>query len=144
MADLALTAAQISAVYPQYAEVYSFIAGEAVTAGVVACFDTGTDDDKVYIADGDDGDLDQPVGVFLEAGAAGQAVPVLVRGFVEGYTVSAIANYTLLYLSDTAGAICTTAGESTANAALGRIMPNSESTPRLLVFIDCEFNTQWS
>lgn len=144
MADLALTAAKISAVYPNFAEVYSFIAGTAVTAGVVAAFNTSTDDDKVYIGDGNDGDLDQPIGVFLEGGAAGQAVPVLVRGFVEGFTVSAIANFTLLFLSDTAGKIATTGAESTANAALGRIMPNSQSTPRLLTFIDCSFNTQWS
>ena len=144
MADLALTAAQISAVYPQFAEVYSFIAAETITAGQVVAFDTSADDDKLYVADGDDGDIDQPVGVALEGGGAGQAIPVLVRGFVEGYTVSAIANYTLLYLSDTAGAIATTGAESTANAAMGRIMPNSQSTPRLLVFVDCSFNTQWS
>lgn len=144
MADLALTAAQISAVYPQFAEVYPFIAGTTITAGQVVAFNTSTDDDLLYIGDGDDGDLDQPVGVALEGGAAGQAIPVLVRGFVDGYTVSAIANYTLLYLSDTAGAIATTGAESTANAAMGRIMPNSQSTPRLLVFVDCSFNTQWS
>lgn len=144
MADVALTAAQISAVFPQFAEVYSFIAGEAITAGQVVAFDTSADDDVLYVGDGNDGDLDQPVGVALEGVAAGQACPVLIRGFVEGYTVSALANFTLLYLSDTAGAMATTGAESTANAAMGRIMPNAQSTPRLLVFIDCSFNVQWS
>lgn len=144
MADLALTAAQISAVFPNFAEVYSFIAGEAITEGQVVAFDTSTDDDKVYVADGDDGDLDQPVGVCTEGVGVGAACPTQVRGFIEGFTVSAIANYTLLYLSDTAGKIATTGAESTANAAMGRIMPNSQSPPRLLVFLDCSFNTQWS
>lgn len=144
MADLALVAAEISAVYPNFAEVYSFIAGTTITAGQVIAFNTSTDDDKVYIGDGNDGDLDQPIGVALEGGASGQAIPVQVRGFIEGFTVAAIANYTLLFLSDTAGVIATTGAESTANAAMGRIMPNSQSTPLLLVFLDCSFNTQWS
>lgn len=144
MADLALTAALVAPVHPDKAEIYSFIAGTTITAGQVVAFNTSTDDDKLYIGDGNDGDLDQPVGVALEGGGSGQAIPVLVRGFVEGFTVSAIANYTLLYLSDTAGKIATTGAESTANAALGRIMPNAQSTPRLLVYVDCSFNTQWS
>lgn len=142
MADLALTADLISPVWPDKSEIYSAIAAESITAGQVVAFDTGEDDDKLYVADGNDGDLDQPVGVALEAGGAGQVIPYLMRGFVEGYTVSAIANFTQLWLSDTAGAIGTTAG--TSNAPVGRIMPNSQPTPRLLVFINCDVSTQWS
>ena len=144
MADLAVVTAKISAVFPQFAEVYSYIAGAAITAGQIVAFNTSTDDDKMYVGDGNDGDLDQPRGVALEGVGAGQAVPVLVRGLVEGFTVSAIANDTLLYLSDTAGKIATTGGESTANAALGRIMPNSQGTPALAVFIEISYNVHWS
>lgn len=142
MADLALTADLISLVWPDKSEIYTFIAAESITAGQVVAFDTGEDDDKLYIADGNDGDLDQPVGIALKSKGAGQAVPVLMRGFVEGYTVQSTANFTQLWLSDTAGAIGTTAG--TSNAPVGRIMPNAQSTPRLLVYIDCEVKTQWT
>lgn len=144
MADLTVTAGKVGLVDPDMAEVFSGIAAAAITAGQVVAYDTGEDDDKVYVADGNDGDLDQPIGVALNAAAAGQAVAFVSRGRVEGFTVSAIANFTLLYLSDTAGAICTTADESTANAAMGRVVPLSDSNLTLCVMVDIAYNTQWS
>lgn len=144
MADLAVTAGKIGLVSPEQAMTCMGIAGETITAGQVVAFDTSTDDDLIYIADGNDGDKDQPVGIVLKGAGAGQAVTYVHRGRISGFTVSAIANYTLLYLSDTAGAICTTAGESTSNAALGRILPLSDGNLTLVIMVDISFNTQWS
>lgn len=142
MADVAVVAGEVNAIHPDKCEIYSIVLGTTVTAGQTVAFDTSADDDVLYIADGDDGDKDQTRGVALRGGGAGQAVPVLIRGAVEGFTVSGIANDTLLYQSDTAGALCTTGAESTSNTAVGRVFPLGDGT--LVVYIDIAFNVHWS
>lgn len=111
MADIALTAAKIAPVFPDTAEIYPKIAAEAITAGqAVYQTTTGT----VGIADATtSGALFPFYGIALQAAAAGQAVDVLVRGVLAGFTVASVNCGTVLHLSETAGALADAAPAGT-------------------------------
>jgi len=104
MGDIALTAAKIAPVFtdPGHCEIYQVEAGETITKGQILCWDT---DGQVIIADGNQAALDEPVGVALQAGVAGQVISMLVRGPCYGFTVAAINTGVRLTLSDTVGAM---------------------------------------
>lgn len=135
MADVALTAAQVAVVHPEEAEVYSYIAAAAVTrgqavyelaAGGVGPADATTADGKLAFT-----------GIALRTAAIGEAVPVLVRGMVYGFTVGSINCGTVLYLSETAGALAdgTPAGTGTA-VKVGRVTSLSDPSMTRVVWID--------
>lgn len=135
MADVALTAAQIAVVHPEEAEVYSYIAAEAITrgqavyelaAGGVGVADATTADGKLAF-----------VGIALRAAAANEAVPVLARGMVYGFTVSSINCGTVLYLSETAGALADAAPAGTGTAVkCGRVTSLSDPAKTRVVWIN--------
>jgi hypothetical protein len=72
-----------------------------------------------------DGNGDSPAnrfrGIALKSVAAGQPVPVLVRGVVFGFTVSGLAYDAAVYVSDTAGSLADAAG--TTSLVAGRVVP---------------------
>src|SRR5882672_8465909 len=109
MTDIALVAAKIARIHPDRDEVYDLIAGATITTGQTVAIVIATG--KVSPGDGNaGGNLDQPRGVALNGGAAGQVISVLKRGYCAGYTVASVAYDALLYQSDTAGAIADAAG----------------------------------
>ena len=141
MADIVVTAAKVSPVYPTKAEIYPFIAGVTITAGQVVYLAT---DGKVGVGEADQAAKDQPLGIALQGVGAWQAVDVLIRGHVYGFTL-ANQNYGIpLYLSDTAGAMTDTAGESTVNQIMARVFPLSDSSLTKVVFIDIPFATEYA
>jgi hypothetical protein len=122
MADIALTAASIGRVFPQSDEVYSFVAAAAITAGQ-ALYLTSTGKVDLYDSNGS-GTL-QFLGIALNKAAAGQAVDVLKRGHVYGYTITSLAYFAPVYGSNTAGAFADAAGAS--SIICGRVVSISDN-----------------
>lgn len=143
MTAIAVTAAQVAAVYPDKSEIYTFIAGATITQGQLVCITIATG--KLDVADANGaGNLTQLRGVALNGGAAGQAINVLKRGFVYGFTVSGVAYDAVLYLSDTVGQLDDAAGSMTVQA--GRVLPLPDSpTLTKAVYFDVRWlGANWS
>ncbi len=104
MSDIALTGAKIAPVFtdPGHCEMYNVESGESITAGQIVCWDT---DGQVIVADGNQAARDEPIGVALEAGLAGEVISILVRGCVYGFTVAGINTGVIVNLSDNIGAL---------------------------------------
>ena len=129
MADIAVTAAQVAVLFPHTAEVYSFIAAETITAGQAVYF---TSAGKAGVADANASGKQQVRGIALNGAGAGQAVDVVKRGHVAGFTLGTYN--TLVYLSDNAGALADAAG--TVSAAVGRIVALSDSALNKALYVD--------
>lgn len=141
MADIALVAASIAPVFVERSEIISGVATEAITPGQILYRVAATG--KFGIADANAAGKQQARGIALEAAGAGQALSILKRGYVYGYTVSALNNDALLYLSDTAGALADAAGTMTVR--IGRVESLSD-TPNFtkVVWFDAGGVTVWS
>lgn len=133
MGDIAVTAAQVAVCFPEKAEIFPAIAAETVTAGQALYLAASTG--KVGLADEDaSAEKSYVFGVALNGGGAGQAIDVLRRGHVYGFTVSGL-NYALpVSLSNTAGALLDTG--ATTNI-VGRVVPLSNSDLTKVLFVDC-------
>lgn len=140
MADLTVTAAKVGLVFPNDAEVFTAIAGEALTAGVPIYFDTTTG--KAYIADANAAGEQQARGVTLEAAAAGGAVSVCKKGHVYGYTLTSQSYDDQIFLSDTVGAFADAAG--TMSVPVGRVVRLPDGDGTKCVYFEFEWNVQWS
>jgi hypothetical protein len=140
MADIALTAAQVQPIFPDQAEIYSFIAAEAITQGEAVYMLTAAG--TVGVADANVANKQQFRGIALEGVAAGQVVSVLKRGHVAGFTVSGSSYDDILYLSDTAGNLADAAGTMTVNC--GRVVGLSDKGNTKVVYIDADWLREWS
>lgn len=139
MADIALTAAQVEPCYPTKAEIYDWIAGVAITKGQ-ALYETTTG--LAGVADANDSGKEQFIGIALKSVGIGQAVPVLIRGHVYGFTVAAVNAHAVLYLSNTAGALADAAGTMTVN--VGKVTALPDGNHVRVVFIVADFLRAWS
>jgi hypothetical protein len=138
MADLSLTAAKIGVVDPLKAEIFTFIAAETITAGqVVYLTSSGT----VGVADGNGSGTVQAKGIALNGGGAGQAIDVLKRGRVYGFTITQ-AYDAVVYLSDTAGALADAAGSTTVPMGRVTCLPDKDKTK--VLYIECRWAADWS
>lgn len=134
MADIALTAAQIAAVNPEWSEIYDFIATEAITQGqAVYQLTTG----KVGVAGANAAGKQQFRGIALRAAGAGQVVPVLKRGMCYGFTISGLNCDALAYLSDTVGSLADAAG--TKSVIAGRVIALSDANLTKVLYIDARW-----
>jgi len=139
MTVLALTSAQVAPVYPRQAEIYDFIAAESVTKGEAVYLTTsGT----VGVADANVAAKDQFLGIALESVGTGQAVSVLKRGHVYGYTLTDLAYGAVAYLSNTAGDLDDSAGSTTVNVARCVPLPDSDKTK--VLYVDARWQEDWS
>jgi len=139
MADITVTAGQVGAVYPLKADIRTYTAAAAITAGqpvyIVAA--SGT----VGVADANDSGKEQCEGIALNAAAIGQAVDVLRAGECYGFTLS--GNYdSLAYLSDTAGSLADAAG--TMTVIVGRVVPMNDSSKTKVLEVLKRPPTAWS
>ena len=139
MADIVVTAAQVGACFPDKAEITDLIAVEAITAGQAVYQDTNG---KAGVADANASGKQQFRGIALNAAGAGQAVSVLVRGHVYGFTVSGMNGDALAYLSDTAGALGTTNGTMTVNC--GRVTCLTDGNLTKVLYICADWLRTWS
>ena len=139
MADIVVTAAQVGACFPDKAEITDLIAVEAITAGQAVYQDTNG---KAGVADANASGAQQFRGIALNAAGAGQAVSVLVRGHVYGFTVSGMNGDAIAYLSDTAGALGTTNGTMTVNC--GRVTCLTDGSLTKVLYICADWCRTWS
>src|SRR5438045_5988855 len=109
MSDVALTAAQISPVNETQYTAKTGMAGEAITIGQAVAVDTTTG--KIYLADGSTAARNNVRGIALNNAGAGYPVTYLMEGSIYGFTLTALDYDAVLYLSNTAGALGTTAGD---------------------------------
>ncbi len=138
MADIVVTAAKVGAVNPDEAEITSRIATATITRGqALYTLTTG----KVGVADANVSGKEQFRGIALNGGGAGQAIDVLSRGEVEGFTLAGNAD-TLVYLSNTAGALADAAGTMTVVA--GRVVCRSNKSLTKVLFVDVAWHADWS
>lgn len=108
MSDLALVTADTLHIVGIPQEQHSAPAGVAITAGQVVRLDATTG--KWALSDANNA---ADVGVSYIATrtvAAGVGLTAIKRGVLDGYDLAALAFGDLIYLSDTAGALGTTAG----------------------------------
>lgn len=138
--ELTVNTDRISLVDPAKAEVYDFVATAAIGAGE-AVYQLATG--KVGVADANGSGTLQFRGIALRAAAAGQIVPVLKKGRVYGYAVSAVDCDSPLYLSDTAGDIATSAGSTSINVGRVVALPDSGNLTRV-VYIDADWLRTWA
>ena len=140
MPDLVVTAAQVSPIFPRFAEIYTFIAAEAITSGQVVY---QAADGRVGVADADVAGRQQARGIALcDGGAAqaGQAVNVLVRGHCAGFTLPQ-AYDAQLFLSNTAGAVGDAAG--LVSVPIGRVVAMSNKpTYTKVAYFDFQWGVQ--
>lgn len=137
MADITVTAANVSRVFPQQDEIISVKLAEAVTAGQTAYqLTAGT----FGLSDANAAGKQQFRGVFLAAGAAGEVVPVLKKGYLNGFGVSSLNGDAVLYQSDTAGAFADAAG--TMTVVCGRVFTMTDGTK--IAYIDAQWSQIWA
>jgi hypothetical protein len=129
------TAAHVDRARPKDDEVLPVVLAAAVTRGQVLYQSTA----GFGVADANDSGKQQARGIALDAGAAGQTVSMLKRGYVSGFGVSALDDDAILYLSDTAGALDDGAG--TMTVVCGRVITLSDTK---LVYVDFDWTVIWS
>lgn len=140
MADLSVVAAQISPVFPDFGhcEIYNVVLAEAVTKGQILYQTTsGT----FGVATAGTGAKDEPRGVALEAGAAGQVISMLVRGMLYGVTLTGLNADALLYLSASAGGLFAT---DIVAEKVGRIWSLNDPSKTKVVFVDCPVRVDYN
>jgi hypothetical protein len=133
VADITATATNVRATHPSTSVIYDGLAGETITAGqLVYMASTG----KYGVADTNVAGKQQARGVALNsAGTGAPGISILKTGPVAGFTTNMPAYDALVYASDTAGAVGTTAG--TVSAPVGRVgaIPDG-GTPSKVIFFD--------
>lgn len=139
MADIALTAAQIGVVFPEKAEIFDGEALVTITAGQSLYVDPTTG--KLGLCDANDTGKEQFAGIALNGGGAGQAISVLRRGAVYGFTLA--GNYwALAYQGDTAGTLAD-AASATKTVRAGLIIALNDKAKTKVLFVDAEMHAAW-
>jgi hypothetical protein len=137
MADIALTAADIRDASPvNMAIKINLIASVAITAGQAIYIESAG---KAALADASAAGTAVCIGIALEAAAIGQPVPVLVVGFVSGFTLSGLAYGALVKVSNTEAAL-DSGGSPTVSAPVGRVWSIGDSAQTKVIFLNCLHN----
>jgi hypothetical protein len=133
MGDLTVTAAQVAAVFPEKAEIYSGIAGVTITAGQAVYIIASSG--KLGLADENaSAEASAVIGIALNGGGAGQAIDVLRRGHVYGFTLTSEDYGEMVSLSATAGALLDT-GATTS--VVGRVEALADADLTKVLYVDC-------
>lgn len=140
MANIALyTGATAYPIWPAKAKIKPVIANATLANGDATYLaSTG----KYDLADGNGSGTKQFRGICIQAAGAGQSTSILERGAIGGYDVSGMSYDDIVYLSDTAGALSTTAG--TVTVVCGRVVPMSDSDLTKVIEIDVSYITTWA
>jgi len=134
--EIALTAALVGLVDPLNATVKSYIAGSTITKGQPVALATDGTVDPADASAGGGYLYEQVVGVALNGGGAGQAIVVVRRGEIYGFTVSGMDSGDLVYVSDTVGRLSTVAG--TVTVIVGRVAPLADKSATEVISLDID------
>lgn len=135
MTDIVRTDAQVAPVFPEKAVEFPAVAAAAIAKGDLVYF---TSAGKVDVADGNGSGTTAPCGVAMNAAGANGAVSVLKEGHVYGWTVSSLANWDPVYMSNTAGALGDSAGGT--SVIVGRVVPLSNSAKTKVLYIEMDWS----
>ncbi len=139
MGVIAPTATQVAPAFLEKAEIYDFIAVEAITAGQAVYVDSNG---KAGLADADNAGHFQFSGIALNKAAAGRVVSVLKKGHVYGFAVSGLNCDVPLYVSNTAGAIEDGAGGT--SVIVGRVQALTDKAGTKVLYIDADWVRTWA
>lgn len=132
MADLALTAAQVSPVNETEYEAWTLIAEAAITRGQTVAISTTTG--KAFVGDASTGVGPNVRGIALNAAAIGEVVTIMVHGSLYGFTITQGYD-ALIYASNTAGAVADAAGD--VSFVIGRVKPMHDgATPTKVLYVN--------
>lgn len=141
MTDIVVTAAQVKRVYPDRDEVIDVTASTAVTAGQPVYQVTASG--KYAAADGSAAGTAQVRGLALKDAAANETFPMLIRGVVAGFTLTAQTFDDRVYLSDTnTGILADSAG--TVSIVVGRVIRGNDSSATKLLYFFTHYEDQVS
>ena len=129
MSTIAVTAAQIGLVHPTRAKVWPVKLAATVTAGQVLY---QTSSATFNLCDTDATATDQPAGIALEGGVAGQVISMVKEGAIYGVTLSGEAYAGLVYASGTAGGL----SDSAKVQVVGRVMPLSDPSLTKVLYVE--------
>lgn len=136
MSDLVSTAASVRDASPVgMALKTQLIAGVAITAGQFVYINSSG---NAALADASAAGTAVAIGVALETVSIGQTVPILVYGYVGGFTLTSQAYNTLCFVSNTAGAAADAAGDVTA--PVGRVWSLTDAARTKVLFVNCAYN----
>lgn len=144
MSDLTVTAAQVGLVDPQKAITYTLVAGATITKGQ-ACYIDSNGAAQLADATTAGGAPIQARGIALNAATAGQAVTIVKRGALYGYTLSGMDYDAIVYLSETAGALAdsTPAGTGTT-VPVGLVQGMTDKDKTKVLYADFRWREDWS
>ncbi len=132
MTDLAITAANISVVKPEDAEIVQVVVAEVVTAGQPLFFDSNG---KGQLADANASGEQQARCLTLEAGVANQSISCLKQGYVEGFTLSSQSFDDPIFVSDTVGVLADSVGTLTVPVGLVAPIAKDSSTISKVLYL---------
>lgn len=136
MTDLTRTQAQVAAAFLQEAEIINVEASVAITQGQPVTIGS---DGKLDVSDGATaGDAAATRGIALKAGGAGDAIPVLKRGGLEGFDVSGLDGDAPIYVSGAAvGELADSAGGVSFQVGVVYLVPG---TTEKMIYVDVPWN----
>jgi hypothetical protein len=137
MSTIAVTAAKVGLVHPTRAEVWPVELAEAATAGQVLY---QTSSGTFGLCDTGTAAKDEPRGVALEAGSAGQVISMVKKGAIYGATLSGVAYDGLVYASNTAGGL----SDSAVAEIVGRVVPLSDASKTKVLYVDCKWEADFN
>lgn len=130
MADLTVTAANVSLVDPLNALTDKMISAVAITAGQAVYKDANG---KADLADASAAGTAGARGIALESVAANEALTIVREGKVAGFTLTSQAYDAPIFLSDTAGALADAAG--TVSVAAGNVDNSTDQSLTKYLFV---------
>lgn len=139
MADLTVTSENVSMSYPDKAITFDAIAGATIAKGQPVYIDSNG---VAQLADASATGTSQVRGISMNSVRSGQVLAIIKEGFLEGMGVSGLAYDARVYLSDTVGVLADAAG--TVGVTIGRVLPATDSNKTKLLYVDCDFLSQFT
>jgi hypothetical protein len=130
MSAISVTASQVALVHPNKAETFNVFLAEAATKGQVLY---QTSSGTFGLCDTDEAAKDEPRGIALEGGSAGQVVSMVKRGAIYGVDLSGESYDALVYASGTAGGL----SDSAVAEIVGRVVPLSDPDKTKVLYVEC-------
>lgn len=138
MADITVTATKVAPVFADQARIRTYVAGATITAGQAVYRNSSGDAD---LADANGSGTLQFRGIALNGGGTGQAIDVLEEGECYGFTLSG-AYDSLVYVSNTAGALADAAGGTSIIA--GRVTCLADADRTKVLYISANMRGNWA
>lgn len=132
MGDITVTTDEVALVRPAKAETWNVILASGVDEGDVLC---QTAAGTFAGCDVDLAGYDEPRGVALEAGSAGQTISMVKRGAIYGVDLSGESYDGLVYASDTPGNM----SDVSKAEIVGRVIALTDPDKTKVLYVDMPY-----